>query len=97
MKFIVNTDQLLHKLQIVSGTIVSKPVIPILDHFLFDINDGKLKVTATDLETSMSTEMEVQSDDNIKIAVPSKLCMDTLRSLPNQPVTFSIITTWRRV
>ena len=39
MKFIVNTNQLLHKLQSVSGTIVSKPVIPILDHFLFDITD----------------------------------------------------------
>ncbi len=90
MKFIVNTDQLLHKLQVISGTIVSKPVIPILDHFLFDIAEGKLSVTATDLETSMSTEMEVQADEDIKIAVPSKLCMDTLRSLPNQPVTFSI-------
>ena len=90
MKFIVNTDQLLHKLQVVSGTIVSKPVIPILDHFLFDIEEGKLKVTATDLETSMSTQMEVQADESIRIAVPSKLCMDTLRSLPNQPVTFSI-------
>ena len=90
MKFIVNTDLLLNKLQVVGGTIVSKPVIPILDHFLFDINDGKLKVTATDLETSMSTTLDVQADESITIAVPSKLCMDTLRSLPNQPVTFSI-------
>lgn len=90
MKFIVNTDQLLHKLQMISGTIVSKPVIPILDHFLFDITDGHLIVTATDLETSMSTQMDVQADENVKIAVPSKLCLDTLRALPNQPVTFSI-------
>ncbi|MBR9859554.1 DNA polymerase III subunit beta [bacterium] len=90
MKFIVNTDLLLNKLQIISGTIVSKPVIPILDHFLFDISEGKLTITATDLETSMSTVLEVQADDSLKIAVPSKLCIDTLRSLPNQPVTFSI-------
>ena len=48
MKFIVNTNQLLHKLQSVSGTIVSKPVIPILDHFLFDITDKKLTITCTD-------------------------------------------------
>lgn len=92
MKFIVNTDQLLHKLQIVSGTIVSKPVIPILDHFLFSIANGRLSITATDLETSMSTEMDVQADADVKIAVPSRLCMDTLRSLPNQPVTFSVNT-----
>jgi DNA polymerase III subunit beta len=90
MKFIVNTNQLLHKLQSVSGTIVSKPVIPILDHFLFDITDKKLTITCTDLETTMSTTMDVQSEENVRIAVPSKMCMDTLKALPNQPVTFTI-------
>jgi len=90
MKFIVNTNQLLHKLQSVSGTIVSKPVIPILDHFLFDITDKKLTITCTDLETTMSTMMDVQSEENVRIAVPSKMCMDTLKALPNQPVTFTI-------
>ena len=92
MKFIGNTHQLLNKLQSVSGTIVSKPVIPILDHFLFDITDKKLTITGTDLETTMSTTMEVQSDEDIRIAVPSKMCIDTLKELPNQPVTFTIST-----
>jgi DNA polymerase-3 subunit beta len=90
MKFIVNTNQLLNKLLGVSGTIVSKPVIPILDHFLFDIKDGKLTITATDLETSMSTSLDVQSDENVQIAIPSKMCTDMLKALPNQPVTFTI-------
>jgi DNA polymerase-3 subunit beta len=90
MKFIVNTNQLLNKLQEISGTIVSKPVIPILDHFLFDIKDGVLTATGTDLETSMSTSLEVQSDEDVTIAVPSKMCMDTLKALPNQPVTFTV-------
>ncbi len=90
MKFIVNTNLLLNKLQSVSGTIVSKPVIPILDHFLFDLKAGKLTITGTDLETSMSTSLDVQSDEDVQIAVPSKLCMDTLKALPNQPVTFTV-------
>lgn len=90
MKFIVNTNQLLNKLLSVSGTIVSKPVIPILDHFLFDINDNVLTITGTDLETTMSTTLEVQADENVRLAVPSKMCIDTLKALPNQPVTFTI-------
>ena len=90
MKFIVSTDQLLHKLQNISGTIVSKPVIPILDHFLFNIENGVLHITATDLETSMTTKIDVQADEDVKIAVPSKVCLDTLKALPNQPVTFTI-------
>ena len=90
MKFIVNTDQLLNKLQGISGTIVSKPVIPILDHFLFDISNGNLTITATDLETSMSTSIDVQADEDVRIAIPSKMCLDTLKALPNQPVTFTV-------
>ena len=90
MKFIVNTNQLLNKLLSVSGTIVSKPVIPILDHFLFDINDNVLTITGTDLETTMSTTLEVQADENVRLAVPSKMCIDTLKALPNQPVTFTM-------
>jgi len=90
MKFIVNTSTLLEKLQTVMGTITSKPLLPILDHFLFDINDGQLTITSTDLETSMSTSLEVESDKNIKLAVPSKLTIDTLKSLPSQPVTFNV-------
>ncbi|HAY89708.1 MAG TPA: DNA polymerase III subunit beta [Bacteroidetes bacterium] len=90
MKFIVNTNELLNRLQSISGTIVSKPVIPILDHFLFDIKSGKLTIHGTDLETSMSTSLQVQSDEDVRIAVPSKMCMDTLKALPNQPVTFTV-------
>lgn len=90
MKFIVNTSQLLDRLQTVMGTITTKPILPILDHFLFDINDGKLTITSTDLETSMSTSLEVEADENIKIAVPSRMTMDTLKSMPAQPVTFNI-------
>jgi DNA polymerase III subunit beta len=90
MKFIINTDQLLSHLQIVSGALASKPIIPILDHFLFDIREKDLKVSATDLETSITTHTLVESSDNVKIAIPSRMCLETLRSLPNQPVTFDI-------
>ncbi len=90
MKFIVNTSALLERLQIVIGTVSNKPLLPILDHFLFDIKNGRLQISSTDLETSMSTSMEVESDKDIMIAIPSKMTIDTLRSLPNQPVTFTI-------
>lgn len=90
MKFIVNTSALLEKLQTVIGTVSSKPLLPILDHFLFDIKDGRLQVSSTDLETSMTTSLEVEADKDIKVAVPSKMTIDTLRSLPNQPVTFTV-------
>lgn len=90
MKFIANTTLLVEHLQKVSGTLVSKPTLPIIENFLFTINKKELKITSTDLETSMTTHMTVESDGSISVAVPSRLTMETLKSLPNQPVTFTI-------
>lgn len=90
MRFIVSTSELLNHLQNVAGVIPSKPVIPIIENFLFEIKSGVLTISVTDLETSMTTSLKVEADEDIVIAVPSKLCMDILRSLPDQPVTFSM-------
>ena len=89
MKFSVSSSDLLKQLQVVSGAIASNPVLPILEDFLFTIQDNKLNIAATDLETSVTTEMEVMSDGNGTIAVPAKILMDTLKALPQQPITFS--------
>lgn len=90
MKFIVSSSALLKQLSSINGVITTNPVVPILENFLFEINDGKLVVTASDLQTSMITELEVESKENGNIAVPAKILLETLKNLPEQPVTFSI-------
>ncbi len=90
MKFIVNTGALLKQLQLISGVISSNNVLPILENFLFDVNKTKLTVFATDLETSMSSNMEVDSKDSGKIAIPAKMLLDILKTLPEQPLSFNI-------
>ena len=89
MRFVVSTTQLLKKLQLISGVISSNTVLPILEDFLFDIQDGKIKVFATDLETSMSTEIDAESKESGRIAIPAKILLDTLKTLPEQPLTFA--------
>lgn len=90
MKFIVSSSQLLKQLQVLSGVISSSNTLPILDNFLFELTANELKISASDLETTMSTTIEVQSEDEGSIAVPSRLLLDTLKTLPNQPLTFKI-------
>jgi DNA polymerase-3 subunit beta len=90
MKFIVSTTSLLKSLQVISGVINSSSVLPILEDFLFEIKDGKLMIFATDLETSMSTEVRVESKDSGKIAIPAKILLDTLKTLAEQPLTFKV-------
>lgn len=90
MKFIVSSAALLKQLSGINGVITTNPVVPILENFLFEISEGKLTVTASDLQTSMITEMEVESKEDGNIAVPARILLDTLKNLPEQPVTFSI-------
>ena len=74
----------------INGVITTNPVVPILENFLFEINDGLLTITASDLQTSMITELPVESKETGNIAIPARILLETLRNLPEQPVTFSI-------
>jgi len=90
MKFIVSSSYLLKQLSAINGVITTNPVVPILENFLFEINEGNLTVTASDLQTSMITELQVEAKEDGSIAIPAKILLETLRNLPEQPVTFSI-------
>jgi len=90
MKFIVNSAYLLKQLSNINGVITTNPVVPILENFLFELEKGSLTVTASDLQTSMITELQVESKEKGNIAVPAKILLETLKNLPEQPVTFSI-------
>lgn len=90
MKFIVSSAALLKQLSGINGVITTNPVVPILENFLFEIEENKLRITASDLQTSMITELEIESKESGSIAVPAKILIDTLKNLPEQPVSFSI-------
>ncbi|MEO1625261.1 MAG: DNA polymerase III subunit beta, partial [Bacteroidota bacterium] len=49
-----------------------------------------LIISATDLETSITTQIEVNADANGVVAVPAKILQDTLKELPQQPITFNV-------
>jgi len=88
MKFIVSSSQLLKQLQVLSGVINSSNTLPILDNFLFELNQNELKISASDLETTMSTSIEVESESEGSAAISSRILLDTLKTFPNQPLTF---------
>ena len=78
MKFIVSSSKLLKQLQIIAGVINSSNTLPILDNILFEITDNKLLISASDLETTMSTSLDVDSNENGSAAIPAKLLLDAL-------------------
>ncbi len=90
MKFIVSSTQLLKHLQQISGVINANTVLPILEDFLFEIEKNKLTVVATDLETVMKINMDIEAKDSGKVCIPSKILLDSLKNIPEQPLTFNI-------
>ncbi len=90
MKFIVSSSQLLKHVQQISGVISANTVLPILEDFLFEIDKNKLTIVATDLETVMKIHMDVEAKESGKVCIPAKILQDSLKNIPEQPLTFTI-------
>ncbi len=93
MKFIISSTALFSRLQAISRVINSKNALPILDCFLFQLEDGKLSITVSDSETTMVTSIEVnESSANGRFAVVAKTLLDALKEIPEQPLVFEVNT-----
>lgn len=91
MKFSVSSAILCNRMQIVSRVQSSKNSLAILDCVLFEINDGVLRLTASDSENTITTTLEVsECDKNGKIAIESKQLINSIKEISDQPITFNI-------
>lgn len=90
MKFIVSSSSLLKQLQHIAGVINSNTVLPILEDFLFEVEKNKLTVVATDLETVMRVQLDIEAKDSGKVCIPAKILLDSLKNIADQPLTFNI-------
>ena len=90
MKFIVASGELQKALNTVSGVISSSQSRPILENFLFELENDLLKITASDGETTLLTSLAVKSESRGKIAVPAKMFQDIIKSFGDQPLTFVV-------
>jgi len=89
MKFVISSTELLSHLSSISKVISSKHTLPILDNFLFKLEGAELTITATDLETTMITRLEL---DNVEgegvLAIEARRLTSMLKEFPEQPLTF---------
>lgn len=91
MKFVVSSTELLSHLSVVSRVISSKNTLPILDNFLFNLEGNDLEITASDLETTLTTKIRLENvTDGGKVAIPYRILVDTLKEFPEQPLTFVV-------
>ena len=91
MKFTVSSSSLLSLLATTGKVINSKNTLPILDYFLMELKDEELKVTTSDLETTLVGTIQV---DNVEqegiVAAPAKLMLDVLKECSEMPLTLEV-------
>lgn len=91
MNFVVSSSHLLGHLQLVSKVVGSKNALPVLDNLLFKIEENSLQVTASDLESTLSTKLELENvEGEGVIAIDAKKILDILKEFPEQPLSFRI-------
>ncbi|MBQ8307780.1 MAG: DNA polymerase III subunit beta, partial [Alistipes sp.] len=91
MKFTVSSSALLSLLATTGKVISNRNTLPILDYFRLDLSGNTLKVTTSDLETTMVSSIEVESvESEGTIAAPAKQMLDLLKEFPEMPLTFDV-------
>ncbi len=93
MKFVVSSIDLLNHLQSASRVINPKNTLPILDNFLFKLEGQKLEITASDLETTLVTNIMLENaSDEGTVAIPARILTESLKEFSDQPLAFDINT-----
>ena len=91
MRFVVTSTELCNRLQSIGRVINSKNTLPILDCFLFNLENGILSITASDNETTLDTSLQVVEFDNDgRFAIGSKNILEAIKELPEQPIVFNV-------
>ncbi len=91
MRFNVSSTTLCNRLQTLSRVLASKNSLQILDCILFELEDGKLRLTASDSETTLVTTLDVQeADANGRFAIKATTIINSLKEISEQPITIDV-------
>ena len=88
MKFSLPKSRLSGYLQSVLQVVPSKSTLPILSNILFEALDNKLKISATDLEVSITATFDCSVTKKGVVALPGKILFDIIKELPESDISF---------
>ncbi len=88
MKFTLSKSRLSGYLQSVLQVVPSKSTLPILSNILFEVLDDKLKISATDLEVSITATFDCTVVKKGITVLPARILFDIIKELPESEITF---------
>jgi DNA polymerase III subunit beta len=87
LKAACSRDELLRALGVVSRGVSTRTTVQILAGILLQGADGKLRLSATDMELSLRTSLEAKVETDGSVVVPGRLLLELARLLPEAEVT----------
>jgi DNA polymerase-3 subunit beta len=86
MKVSVSQQQLAQGLSTVSRAVSPRSTLPVLANVLLATDEGRLRLSATNLELGISCWIGAQIQEEGSITVPARLLSDLISTLPNDTV-----------
>jgi DNA polymerase-3 subunit beta len=90
MKVIVKQQQLAHGLNVVSRAVSPRSTLPVLSNILVKTDEGRLRLSATNLELGITSWIGAKVKDEGAITVPARTFSDLISNLPNEEVTLTL-------
>jgi DNA polymerase III subunit beta len=90
MKTSVSQQQLAHGLGIVSRAVSPRSTLPVLGNVLIATDEGRLRLSATNLELGISCWIGAQIIEDGSITIPARTLADLINTLPNDNVTLTL-------
>lgn len=91
MKFSIHQKDLLDALQIISSVVPTRSTTPILENILFDLDSDTLKLTGTDLEVTISTQVKPENVESTgSVALPARVVTEMIKSLEDIVIQFEL-------
>src|SRR5512133_1058405 len=84
MKVSVSQQNLAHGLSIVSRAVASRSTLPVLSNVLLATDEGRLRLSATNLEMGITCWVGAKIEEEGSITIPSRTLTDLVNTLPNE-------------
>jgi len=91
MKFSILKSKLFNNLQKALSAVPGKTTLPILANFLVEVEESRLKVSATDLDVSITTFVPIKSAKKVSLAVPARAFVEIIREAPETEIEIGIL------
>ncbi len=90
MKVTVLQENLAHGLNIVSRAVSPRSTLPVLANVLMATDEGRLRLSATNLELGITCWIGAKIEEEGSTTVPARTFADLVSTLPAEPVNFSL-------